>query len=33
MSYEIKGPNSDKNFSQELEEYIEQEEEKLLPDE
>lgn len=33
MNYEIKGPNSNGNFSQYLEEYVEEDEETILPDE
>ena len=33
INYEIDGPNSDSDFSQYLEEYIDEEEEELLPDE
>ena len=32
INYEIKGPNSNGNFSQYLEEYVEEEEETILPD-
>ena len=33
MNYEVKGPNSNGKFSEYLEEYVDKEEENVLPDE